>query len=73
MQTELKKKPDIWVVYKGTRKNAKAQIQCFENVTIDEILTPGKRKPLLPDSYEILDIGIGDSFGEHYKTKYKLE
>lgn len=67
-----KKKPDIWVVYKGTRKNAKVQIECFKEITVDEILVPNKRKPVIPDSYEILDIGIGESLGEYYKKKYKL-
>lgn len=70
---DLKKRPDIWVVYKGTRKNAKVQIECFENITVDEILVPNKRKPLIPDSYEILDIGIGETFGNIYKKKYKID
>jgi hypothetical protein len=69
---EFKRKPDIWAAYKGTRKNAKVQVECFTDTFIDDILTPGKRKPVIPDSYEILDIGIGENFGELYKKKYKV-
>ena len=70
---EYKKKPDIWVAYKGTRKNAKVQVECFKGILIDYILTPNKRKPIIPDSYEILDIGIGEELGDRYKKKYKVE
>ena len=72
VQKEYKKRPDIWVAYKTPRKNSKVQIECFKDVLIDDILVPNKRKPLLSDSYEILDIGIGEAFGEHYRKKYKI-
>jgi len=31
-----------------------------------------KLKPLIPKENEILDIGVGISFKEKYKKKYKL-
>ena len=39
----------------------------------DRIITSSLRNPLLPDNYIIEDIGIGDSFIESYKKKYKLK
>jgi len=40
---------------------------------IDAILNPSKRKPLLPDNFEIIDMGIGESYIEKYKTLYKIK
>lgn len=40
---------------------------------IDAILNPSKRKPLLPDNFEIIDIGMGESYIEKYKKLYKIK
>ena len=40
---------------------------------IDAILSPSKRKPLLPDNFEIIDMGMGESYIEKYKTLYKIK
>jgi len=54
------------------RKNGKVYLQKFENTRVDDVINGRKRKPLIPDNYEILDIGVGESFEERYKQKYKL-
>jgi len=54
------------------RKNGKVYLQKFENIRVDDVINGRKRKPLIPDNYEILDIGVGESFEERYKQKYKL-
>ena len=40
---------------------------------IDAILNPSKRKPLLPDNFEIIDMGMGESYIEKYKKLYKIK
>jgi hypothetical protein len=40
---------------------------------IDEIIDSSKRKPLLPNNYEIVDMGIGESFIEKYKKQYNIK
>ena len=40
---------------------------------IDEVLSNSKRKPLIPNNYEIVDMGIGESFIEQYKKQYNIK
>ena len=66
-------KPKISVVYKTSkRKNARTKLIVFEDTLVDDIINDRKRKPLLPKETEILEIGVGKSFEEKYKKKYKL-
>ena len=64
--------PPVVVVHKGPRKNSKIYIDIFTNTRIDDIIDDTRRKPLIPKENEILDIGIGSSFEEKYRKKYKL-
>jgi hypothetical protein len=64
---------EIVVVHKGPRKNSKILLQIFENTRVDDIINDRKRKPLIPKENEILEIGVGLSFVERYKKKYKLK
>ena len=64
---------EIVVVHKGSRKNSRVIMEVFENTRVDDIITTTKRKPLIPKENEILDIGVGISFVERYKKKYKLK
>jgi len=40
---------------------------------IDEVLSNSKRKPLIPNNYEIVDMGIGEAFIEQYKKQYDIK
>ena len=40
---------------------------------IDEVLSNSKRKPIIPNNYEIVDMGIGESFIEQYKKQYNIK
>ena len=40
---------------------------------VDEIINSRKRNPLLPNNYEIVEIGIGKSFIEKYKKEYNIK
>jgi len=64
---------EIVVVHKGPRKNSKILLEIFENTRVDDIISNRKRKPLTPKENEILEIGVGLSFVERYKKKYKLK
>ena len=64
--------PEVVVVHKKPRKNGKVFLEVFKNTRIDDIIATNKRKPLIPKENEILELGIGISFVERYKKKYKL-
>jgi len=64
---------EVVVVHKGPRKNSKVILDVFENTRVDDIISTTKRKPLIPKENEILDLGVGISFVERYKKKYKLK
>ena len=68
----LNSQPKVIVVHKGPRKNSKIILEIFDNVRVDDIINLRKKKPLIPKENEILDIGVGVSFIERYKKKYKL-
>ena len=65
--------PQVVVVHKKPRKNGKVFLEVFENTRVDDIINARKLKPLIPKENEILDIGVGISFKERYKKKYKLK
>jgi len=39
----------------------------------DRIINSSVRNPMIPNNYIIQDVGIGESFIESYKEKYKLK
>jgi hypothetical protein len=40
---------------------------------IDEVLSNSKRKPIIPNNYEIVDMGIGESFIEQFTKQYNIK
>lgn len=62
----------IVVVHKGPKKNSKIYIDIFTNMRVDDIIDGSKRKPPIPHPNEILEIGVGSSFEEKYRKKYKI-
>ncbi len=54
-----KKIPTV-VVYK--KPTGKKYYLLVTESGVDEIIDSSKRKPLLPNNYEIVDMGIGESF-----------
>lgn len=40
---------------------------------VDEILNSSKRKPLIPNNYEIVDMGIGESFIKQFTKQYNIK
>lgn len=62
-------KPPIFVVYKKPRAK-KLRMARFDGYRIDEILDGNKRKPPLPHDYDIIDVGVGETFYQRYKKKH---
>jgi hypothetical protein len=65
-----KKIPTV-VVYK--KPTGKKYYLLVTESGVDEIIDSSKRKPLLPNNYEIVDMGIGESFIEKYKKQYNIK
>lgn len=64
-------KPQIVVVYRKSTRAKKRYMTVFNNINVDDILLE-KRKPLIPNEYILDEVGIGSSFIEDYRNKYKL-
>lgn len=65
-----KKLPVVVVFRKPTGK--KYHMMVTES-SVDDILDEKKRNPLIPNNYEIVDMGIGESFIEKFKTQYNIK
>ena len=64
----------VVVVYKKNKNSDKSYMNVYKDEkNADRIINSRIRNPLLPDNYIIQDIGIGESFIESYKEKYKLK
>lgn len=63
----------VVVIYKKTKsKGAKTYMNIYEDISVDDLINTKKRNPVLPNNYEIVEIGVGNSFIKRYKEKYKL-
>jgi len=65
-----KKIPTV-VVYK--KPTGEKHYMLITESGVDEIIDSSKRKPLIPNNYEIVDMGIGESFIEKYKKQYNIK
>ena len=67
----VEKKLVTVVVYK--KPTGKKYYLLTTESEIDEVLSSSKRKPLIPNNYEIVDMGIGESFIESFKKQYNIK
>jgi hypothetical protein len=67
----VEKKLVTVVVYK--KPTGKKYYLMTTESEIDEVLSSSKRKPLIPNNYEIVDMGIGESFIESFKKQYNIK
>ena len=66
-------KLDVTIVYKNSpRSNAKVRMKTYRHKAIDEILDATHKRLHIPERADILHIGLGGSFKEKFKLKYKL-
>lgn len=67
----LNQAPVVVVVTKRVyRKKDIYEVLVFENTRVDDIIDGNKRKPLIPNDIDIVEIGVGISFKERYEKKY---
>ena len=63
--------PVVMVFKTSNRSNAKTKMKIWNNENIDYIIS-AKSLPGIPETAEILELGVGESFIESYKLKYSL-
>ena len=62
--SNLNQTPAIVCVTKKTvRKKEIYEVLVFENTRVDDILDSTRKRPLIPNENQILEIGIGSGFG----------
>lgn len=63
----------VVVVFKtSNRSNAQTKMKVFNNRNVDEILNINSKLPGIPAIAKFLEVGVGESFIQKYKSKYKL-
>ena len=65
------KQPVVMVFKTSNRSNAQTKMKVWKNENIDYIITADKL-PGIPDEAEILELSVGASFIEKYRSKYNL-
>lgn len=63
----------IVVVHRGNRKNSRKKITVLRGYKLDEVIDMGKRKPVIPNTDEILSLGVGEGYVEKYQDKYNCK
>ena len=63
----------IVVMFKtSNRSNAQTKIKVFNNRNVDEVINPKTKLPGIPENAVWLEVGIGESFIQKWKSKYKI-
>jgi hypothetical protein len=63
----------VVVVFKtSNRSNAQTKMKVFNNRNVDEVIDPKTKLPGIPEVAVWMEVGVGESFIEKYKSKYKL-
>jgi hypothetical protein len=65
------KKLSVVVVYK--KPTGKKYYMMVTESSVDDILDSSKRNPSILNNYEIVDMGVGESFIEKYKKQYDIK
>ena len=60
----------VVVVYRKSTRARKYFVQMFDSLYVDDIIDANKRKPVIPHEYELVEIGLGESYVEKYKEEY---
>ena len=65
------KKLVVVVVFK--KPTGKKHYMMITESSVDDIIDGKKRNPLIPNNYEIVDMGVGESFIAKYKEQYNIK
>lgn len=60
----------VVVVYRKSTRGRKYYMQVFTDLYVDDIIDSNKRKPPIPHEYDLVEIGLGESYVERYKEDY---
>ena len=64
----------VVVVWRKTERSSKRYMTVYTNATIDQVNTTRKRNPEPTGAEGVWDaLGVGKSFIEEYKSKYKIK
>lgn len=67
----VEKKIPVVVVYK--KPTGKKYYMLITEEEIDQVINPPKKNSLLPDNFEIVDMGVGESFILKFKKQYNIK
>ena len=63
----------VVVVFKtSNRSNAQTKMKIFNNRNVDEVINPKSKLPGIPEVAVWMEVGIGESFIQKYKSNYKI-
>ena len=63
----------VVVVFKtSNRSNAQTKMKVFKNRNVDEVIDENSKLPGIPETAVWLEVGVGESFIQKYKSKYKI-
>ena len=65
-----KKIPTV-VIYK--KPTGQKHYMMISELGVDDIIDGSKRKQIIPSNFEIIDIGIGESFIKSFKKLYSIK
>lgn len=61
------------IVYKKSKGSKQHYMLVLEDNQIDVVNNARARKPVIPDEYEIIDMGLGESMIDLWLEKYKIK
>lgn len=71
MEQEFKKTPTVVVYQKSTR--SKTFYMMVTTQPVDVVIDVKKKKPLVDHKYEMIEVGVGESFIKQWMKRYKIK
>lgn len=68
---EFKKTPTVVVYQKSTR--SKVFYMMVTTQPVDVVIDSKKKKPLIDHKYEMVEVGVGESFIKHWMKRFKIK
>ena len=63
----------VVVVWKKSERASKKYMTVFTTAQVDQVNTNKGRNPVIPNEYPFVELGVGESFIEQWKKKYKIK
>lgn len=71
MEQEFKRNPVVVVYKKSIRSNVHYMMVTTQNV--DTVIDVKKKKPIIDHKYEMVEVGVGESFIKIWMKKFKIK